>query len=203
LTPDRHRDFMEQRETHLASVLSEQVMGKGHKALVVYGGAHLNHGVKEMAIGRFEEEHPGVTFVIAPYVGASRLGEGCGLPAVLNGFSLDARMRSWPVPSVARTKGTWLADFRRSEFTRPLPRPTPGVDTVDAFLYLGPPGLLMRAAPSVHAFLDHEFITELQRRGAVMIGGNYRDDRIVAEKVRERELDGFVCLPTNLRAADR
>jgi hypothetical protein len=193
LTPERHREFMEQRETHLAAVLEDRVVRKGRKALVFYGGAHLNHGVKEMAIGRFEEKHPGITFVIAPYVGASRIGEGCGLPAVVGGLSLDDRMHAWPVPSIARTRGTWLADFRRSEFTRPFPVLTPGVDPIDAYLYLGPPGLLMREPPSVFAFLDDDFIAELARRGTTMIGGNFRDARVEPDKVRDRELDSFVC----------
>jgi hypothetical protein len=192
LTPERHRDFMESRETSLAAVLDQQVMAKGRKALVVYGGGHLNHGVKQMAMGRFEEKHPGVAFVIAPFVGLSRPGEGCGQPATVDGLSVEARMRSWPVPSIARTKGTWLSDFDRNRFTGPIARLTPGVDPVDAFLYLGPPGLLIREPPSVYAFLDQPFIAELQRRATAMIG-NFRDDRIEPDKVRAADLNSFVC----------
>jgi hypothetical protein len=191
LTPERHRDFMESRETSLASVLSTEVIAKRRKALVFYGGGHLNHGVNEMAMGRFEEKHPGTAFVIALYLGAFGIGRGCGLPAVVDGVSVDDKLRSWPVPSVARAKGTWLADLNRSEFS--IIRRTPGVDTVDAYLYLGPPDLLMREPPSVYPFLEKGFTTELQRRGTVMIGGGFSDPRTQPERVLERELDAFVC----------
>jgi hypothetical protein len=193
LTPETHRQFMDRRETHVVSVLETEVMAKGRKALILYGGGHLNHGVKQMAMGRFEEKHPGVTFVIALYAGA-RAGVRCGAPAVVDGRSIEARMTSWPVPSLARTKGTWLADFARTQFmSPPFPPLTPGVDPIDAFLYLGRPDLLLGEPPSVYAFLDKDFIGELQRRGTVMMGGNYRDDRLEADKVRERALDSFIC----------
>jgi hypothetical protein len=192
LTPERHRDFMEHRETSLASVLSTEVIARGRKALVLYGGGHLNHGVAEMAMGRFEEKHPGVAFVIALYTGASEVGRGCGLPATVNGLSIDAKLRAWPVPSLARTKGTWLADFDRSRFSRPIPKLAPGVDPIDAYLYLGPPDVLLREPPSVYPFLDPGFTTELQRRGTVMIG-TFRDPRTEPERVLERELDAFAC----------
>ena len=51
------------------------------KALMFYGGAHVRHGANEMAVYRLEQKHPGVTFVILPYVGASERNR-CALPAV-------------------------------------------------------------------------------------------------------------------------
>ena len=191
LTPERHRDFMESRETSLASVLSAEVIAKNRKALVFYGGGHLNHGVKEMAMGRFEAKHPGKAFVIALYLGGFAVGRGCGLPAVADGFSVDEKLRSWPVPSLAGSRGTWLADLNRSEFSV-VPR-TPGVDTIDAYLYLGPPGLMLREPPSVYPFIEQGFTAELQRRGTVMIGGGFSDPRTQPERVLDRELEAFVC----------
>jgi hypothetical protein len=108
-------------------------------------------------------------------------------------MSIDARMAAWPVPSVARTKDTWLADFARVQFARQIAASESTADPVDAYLYLGPPELLLAAPPSAFAFLDRDFVTELHRRAASMAGGNYRDDRIEPDKVRARETSALLC----------
>jgi hypothetical protein len=198
--PETHREFLERRDAHAASVVEKEVLARNRKPLMLYGAAHLFHGVKQMAVGRYEDKYPGVTFVIAPYVGAADISR-CGLPAFVDGTALDTRLASWPVPSLARTKGTWLADFAKAQFSRQMSifgieRPS---DPIDAYLYLGPPDLLLAAPPSAFAFLDKEFMSELHRRGTVMTSANYRDDRIEPDKVGARDTDVFVCGPTRSR----
>lgn len=198
VSPEKHNEFLSLRDVHAAGVIEREVLAKNRKALVLYGLGHLYLGVKQQAVGRYEERNPGVTFVIAPYVGGSE-GARCGLPAVASGVALDPTMASWPVPSLARTKGTWLADFARVELLRPALVALFGESSaapVDAYLYLGPPGLLLTAQPSASAFADADFIAELQRRGTVMAGGNFRDSRIEPDKVREREMSVFACEQT-------
>jgi hypothetical protein len=93
-----------------------------------------------------EKDHPNLTFVI------SDLGAfDTDLPA-LSGSPLAP----WPIPSLARAKGTWLGAL---DLVHVLPPPTridhdcnahhecakefqkPMEDLVDAFLYLGPQDL--------------------------------------------------------------
>ena len=191
-TPETHRQFLEQRDAHAASIVDAEVLSKNRKALMLYGLGHLFHGMTQMAVGRYEKKYPGVTFVIAPYLGVQD-GPRCGAPAFVAGISLDAKMASWPAPSLARAKDTWLADFVQSQFARTLAAFGASANPIDAYLYLGPPNLLLAAPPSTVAFLDTAFIAELHRRASVMTGGQFRDDRIEPDKVRERGADVFAC----------
>jgi len=56
--------FLDRRNTKLASLMEKEVFGKRRKALMLYGSGHLFHGIEENAVGLYENRHPGVTFVI-------------------------------------------------------------------------------------------------------------------------------------------
>jgi hypothetical protein len=89
---------------------------------------------------------------------------------------------TWPVPSVARAKGTWLGALDLGRF---LPPPTlideacnvhhdfptelqkPMEDLVDAFLYIGPQDLRLRDQMPADLALDIDYRLELQRRGSL------------------------------------
>jgi hypothetical protein len=90
---------------------------------------------------------------------------------------------NWPIPALARAKGTWLGAWYLSHF---LPPPTridqdcnvhrefpkvlqkPMEDLVDAFLYLGPQDLRLREKIPADIALDVNYRTELQRGGALL-----------------------------------
>jgi hypothetical protein len=135
----------------------------------------------------------GVAYVAIGVGFAALAGLRCGVPASIAGMPLDAVMATWPVPSLARTKGTLLAAFAASQFARTLAAFGGAAEPFDAYLYLGPPRLLLAAPVSTHAFLDTAFVTKLRRRASVMAGGNYHDDRIEMEKVRAAEGEVFAC----------
>jgi hypothetical protein len=191
-SPELHRAFLAQRDAHAATVVETEVLARNRKALVLYGLGHLFHGMKQMAVGRYEVIYPGVTFVIAPYLGALD-GTRCGAPASISGTSLDALVASWPAPTLARTRGTLLDAFTASQFARTFAAFGVSDEPIDACLYLGPPRLLLRAPPSTHAFLDSAFVRELRRRATVMAGGSFHDDRIEPDKVRAAGGDVFAC----------
>jgi hypothetical protein len=183
-TPAVHQAFLTRRDAHAATVLDSEVLAKDRKALVLYGLGHLFHGMKPMLVGRSEVKYPGETFVIAPYLGGLD-GAQCGAAGAINGTSLDTLMAPWPVPSLARTRGTVLSAFVANQFARQVTAFGASAEPVDAYLYLGPPRLLLAAPPSANAFLDAAFISELRRRASVMAGGGFHDDRIEPDKVRE------------------
>jgi hypothetical protein len=194
-TPAVHQAFLAQRDAHAAEVLDDEVLAKGHRALVLYGLGHLFHGMKPMLVGRSEMKYPGVTFVIAPYLGALD-GAQCGAAAAVNGTSLDTLMAPWPVPSLARTHGTLFSVFAANQFARQATAFGASAEPVNAYLYLGPPRLLLAAPPSAQAFLDAAFVTELARRATVMAGGAFYDDRIEANRVRGAS-ERFACRAAN------
>jgi hypothetical protein len=201
VTPEIYqRQVLEQRYEHIAAVVEKEVLAKNRKALMFYGGAHVRHGANGMAVERYERKYPGVTFVIFPYYGVAGFGQLCGSPADIVGAAHETKMASWPVPSLARTKGTWLSDFANPP--RPLgiraveAQQTTEVspsDPVDAYLYLGPPNLLLKELPSAYVFTDDMLRAELQRRQAA--AGLPYGATIDPDNVREGDNDVLKCKP--------
>lgn len=200
-----HDDYLAHREGHIASVLEDEVMAKHRTALMFYGGAHVAHGVRKpepgwgMAMEYFESKHPGVAFVVTPYVGATAGRLPCGAPAKTGNVDVDARMSSWPVPSLARVKDTWLSDLtaRRNSLPpgvagRPGLQSLAGVDPADAVLYLGPPRLLLAQLPSVITFADTAYLTMLRDRQELSTGDGYKV-RLNADSVAHRDQDVMRC----------
>jgi hypothetical protein len=91
-------------------------------------------------------------------------------------------LASWPIPSLARAKGTWLGALDLDHFLPPLtmidkdcnvhnhfPKnlQRPMADLVDAFLYLGPQDLRLTEQMPADIALDVDYRMELQRRESV------------------------------------
>jgi hypothetical protein len=188
------RQYLAHREDHMAGVVENEVLRKNRKALLFYGGAHVRHGAPETALYLVEQKYAGAAFVIFPWVGASERNR-CAFPAVVNGTPHETETTSWPVPSLLRTKGTWLADFAKSPAVPGalVLRPTPGVDPIDAYLYLGPPSLLLAEQPSVFTFVDRGFRAELLRRLGIIPGGGGYVFRVDPDSARERDSDVLRC----------
>jgi len=160
------------RDASIASVMEKEVLSKHRKALMLFGTFHLFHGVGASAVSIFEKDYPNLTFVI------SDLGFfDTDMPA-----PPGSPFATWPVPSLARAKGTWLGALDLGHF---LPPPTlideacnvhhdfptqlqkPMEDLVDAFLYIGPQDLRLRDQMPADIALDIDYRLELQRRGSL------------------------------------
>ncbi len=157
--------------------MEKEVLSKHRKALMLFGVFHLFHG-KESAVSAYEKRYPGVTFVIETHAGF-----GNGTPLARYNDQLEACPSSWPVPSLAAIKGTWLADLGMSYF---LPPPiSVGADCkvhneyseemekglasmVDGYLYLGPQATLLEEPLPASIALDAESMKEMQRRLAIL-----------------------------------
>jgi hypothetical protein len=161
------------REASIASVMEKEVLSKHRKALMLFGTFHLFHGQEKSAVSIYERDYPNLTFVI------SELGFfDTDLPTLsISPFAI------WPIPSLARAKGTWLGaldlghflpnpmsidedcNVHKVEFPKSLQKPME--DLVDALLYLGPQDLRLREQLPADIALDIDYRMELQRREAL------------------------------------
>jgi hypothetical protein len=88
------------RDTHFISVVEKEVLGKGRKALLISGAGHMRRCCIERptsVTARIEIAHPGVVFVVLPHQGFHERTE-----------ELEVGLISWPKPSLALVKDTWL-----------------------------------------------------------------------------------------------
>ncbi len=208
--------FLAVRDASIASVMEKEVLSQHRKALMLFGTAHLFH-VGSTAVGIYEKNYPGVTLVISDHEGF-----GNWTPLAKYNDDFEARMASWPVPSlVQQMKGTWLLDLL--DMTYSTGNVTFGVpdggklpagpakakgtfsevppeaehkfsEMVDAYLYLGPRDLLLNEPTPAEIFLDKEYMAELQRRAAIMGGGPFADEAN-PEKVSDRDSNPFFYDP--------
>jgi hypothetical protein len=163
------------RNDSIASVIEKEVLSKHRKALMLFGTMHLMHGTNS-AVSIYEKEYPNVTFVISDL-------------ALFDMNSPDrsrSPLASWPVPSIARIKGTWLGALDlgyffpppmmindqdcslHNEFPKNLQKPMEGL--VDAVLYLGPQDLRLKEKMPANIALDVGYRTESLQREALFPG---------------------------------
>jgi hypothetical protein len=99
-----------------------------------------------------------------------------------SGDELEARMASWPVPSlVQNVEGTWLGDANKSYFSK----------MVDAYLYLGPADLMLAEPRPAEIFLNADYMTELRRR-ATIIGDERVTDQTNPARFSDRDFSPFL-----------
>jgi hypothetical protein len=153
--------------------MEKEVLSKHRKALMLFGTFHLMHGAGGSSMSIYEKDYPNLTFVI------SDLGIfDTDLPTLSS-----SPFATWPIPSVARAKGTWLGTL---ELTHSLPPgtmidrdcnvhhefpkalQTPMEELVDAFLYLGPQDLRLKEKMPTDIALDVDYKKELQRGGSML-----------------------------------
>jgi hypothetical protein len=164
------------RDASIASVMEKEVLSKHRKALMLFGNFHLMHGAgvgAGNAVTIYEKDYPNRTFII------SDLGSfGTDLPKLSS-----SSFTSWPAPSLALAKGTWLGALGLGDFYPPtvwtdddcnvhteLPKneQKPMAELVDAFLYLGPQDLRLTEPMPADVAFDGDYMTEWIRRMALM-----------------------------------
>jgi outer membrane protein OmpA-like peptidoglycan-associated protein len=150
VTSPADEDMNDWRDAHFAWVVEQQVIKKGHKALLFIGGAHISRKVilPNSLIHLLDRRLPQQTLVVST-VDLTRVSQ-----------YVASRIRTWPVPSVAEVRDTWLgsADVRDIGFGLSRGRVQDDVDTV---LYL-----TANAFSNVPASIDPQsaFGIELRRR---------------------------------------
>ena len=168
--------FLLNRGAHFSSVVEREVLAKGRRALLLAGTFHLfksrpgEHGGG--VTGPIERRHPGSTLVVAPHTGFRE--RTC---------ELEERFATWPTPSIALTRGTWLGELPatllfggQGSFIARDGRavdPFEGVlvqELVDAYLYLGREESLTIAVPPIAIYRDERYFQELNRRHQLLFG---------------------------------
>jgi hypothetical protein len=197
------------RDATIASVMEKEVLSKHRKALMLFGTFHMMHGVGAVSI--FEQDYPNVTFVI------SELGI---FDTELSRLSTSP-FASWPIPSLARTKRTWLGALELAHFLSapfqidkecnvhnefPKEAQKPMENLVDSFLYLGPQDLRLSEQIPADIVLDNDYMRELQRRPGFpgILGVGMRSIEFNQQIVDGAE-DPLLRMPKHLEipAADR
>jgi hypothetical protein len=174
----------EERDPLIASLMTREVLAKNRRALMLYGLRHLLHGQYGSAVSLYEREYPGSTYVVAYHRRFERDND-----------RLEARLASWPTPSVLPMEGTWLGDLDPTYFPLDGDEPPPGArgyPGVDAYLYLGRRDVLLREGPSARTILDTDYLAELDRRADVT--GEPADSPMRPAAVLRREAEAGVLL---------
>ena len=176
------KPVMFDRDGHFVSLIEKEVLGKGRKALLFHGAAHLirRRPAPPPTIEKtpggvtidVEKRHPGAVFVVMPHQGFGERNE-----------ELEKRLASWPKPGLALVKNTWLGDLDPGVAYPPakmirLLTPDGGStsalslwegmkfqDMTDAYLYLGPKdSVIIDDTIPLEVQRDEEYQRELQRR---------------------------------------
>jgi hypothetical protein len=152
-TNDQVQAFLDQRDTHMASVMEREVLAKGRRALFFAGSGHVMHsptpGQNEgHAVPIIEEQTSERIYVIVA--------------------GSHPRLASYPRRTVIPCAGTWLESADAGEFTYSAPLcgfPLGGL--TDAVLYLGQMEDLTQTLWNPAIYLDPVYWAELQRRNAI------------------------------------
>lgn len=190
--------FLGERDRHFASVVEREVLAKGRKALLIIGGMHIlkeSHKSVERwdVTERIEDRYPGSTFVV--WVHAGLLGvvedkydnQDTG---TVSTQSIEKHLASWPIPSIATVKNTWLGELQLSLFLPmaldPHGQPTSSVlaDGIDAYLYVGPKDSLTVSRVSSSVLQDRAYLDELKRRMEKMTGQSFMPNRFSNTRVK-------------------
>ena len=164
-----------QRNAHAASVVEQQVLAKGRRALLCYGAAHLVHPGLSLRMP------PSLASIIEQRTGERMYTIGDLVPSAADPGGLAGQLSRYPRGAVIPAAGTWLGSvdagllFHVIAFgpNRAPVNPFRGVplgSLLDAGLYLGQPGDLTASRPNPAIYLDPAYWKELQRRNTLLGG---------------------------------
>jgi hypothetical protein len=122
-----------ERDTHAARVVEREVLGKGRRALIVYGGGHFFRFNAETLVSLIEKAN--ATKILTIWADID-----------MDLTALDAGVTAWPVPSFAKLRGTVLGALPFTSYLGGGINPIAAAqlhgrrmeDEFDALLYLGP-----------------------------------------------------------------
>jgi len=172
-TPEEANKFVD-RDASTASVMEKEVLLKHRKALMLFGTFHLVHGIDDSAVSAYEKDYPNRTFVLSDL----SVYDTNRPAASISPFA------SWPNPSIALTKGTWLGALLLSDIFPPGIMVTPDCKAqlalfplrlqkqaekplehyIDAFLYLGPQEFRLEEPMPANIVVDADYLIEVRRR---------------------------------------
>lgn len=172
-TPADYRKWLEQRDAYPATLIEREVIAKHRRALVSFGGGHLQ---RRQQLTNYQMEDPLAQTVIS-------LVEHSGTSTFIIRNGSDRQgIHDWPVPSLALLRGTALgaadepADARQRFTVRngtivPIPRADwiaiPLEQQTDALLYLGPSSAKTEAPLPQSICRDGDYVQKRLQRMAI------------------------------------
>ncbi len=164
-TNSDHMQYGAKRNQHPAALIEREIMAKGKKALVIYGGGHFTRQPGNPFPGdrpiraRVEEKYPGSFYVIWAHMAAE---PACQAEIAARTQGLQRGTLIAPI------KATWIEDIygRPGCYRSGRDRAT----MADALLYLGDPAGFRMSPVDPRAFLDAAYFRELARRNQIIIG---------------------------------
>jgi uncharacterized iron-regulated protein len=157
-TKSQWQALARKREIFFANVIEHEVLAKGKRALVIAGLAHVTHGgggVSDLV----EARHPNTMFVAAVHD---------GFPSE----TLERRLASWPVPSLAELRDTWIGRLplggRRAQ------------DSLDGLLYLGSPASLHLSVTLPSVYRNDRYWLALHVRYEIVQGRPFSETQLFA-----------------------
>jgi hypothetical protein len=180
-----------QRDTYAAAAVEQQVLAKGRRALLCYGGGHLFHTNDPTYLVSLIEHQTGVrTYTIVDLV-----------PLQGDPGGLATKLAAYPRGTVIPAARTWLGQVNAGYVTPglltnngTLTNPYCGIplgELQDAGLYLGQPAQLTASYPNPAIYLDPTYWAELQRRNALPGKGGGID----LNTYRQEKPPGYPPLP--------
>lgn len=159
-TSEQLRPFIVHRDEHAASVIEQQVLDKGRRALLCYGSGHLLHYRSGQYLVDIIEQNTGVrTYTIVDLV-----------PLQPDPSGLATKLANYPRGTVIPTAGTWLGQLDAAS-ALPISTVTwcgvPLGELLDAAMYLGQPADLTVSWANPAVYLDPTYWAELQRRDLI------------------------------------
>ena len=196
--------FLAQRDAHAASVVEQQVLAKGRRALVCYGAGHLVHSGPGLRVP------PGLASIIEQRTGERMYTIKDLVPPGADADGLAGQLSRYPRGAVIPASGTWLGSADAGLFFHVIAfgpdgarfNPFDGVplgSLQDAGLYLGQPGDLTASRPNPAIYLDPAYWQELQRRNA-LLGNPVNLDSYRREQPAPYQLPGLPPSPEGGRA---
>ena len=157
-TLDDLRRSIGDRDGYAVDLLCREVLAKGHRALVIYGGQHL---IRKNTVPGAEDEW--ARGIVARLEKDKITSVFSILPETRRDLkTLQADVALWPIPSLAMLRGTTLG----SAIWNPGPqqRLVRMEDQADAILYLGPPSSLTSSKLPLRLCSDHNYMEMRMRR---------------------------------------
>lgn len=165
--------FSAERDSYPASVVEQEVLGKGRRALMHYGGEHLLH------VNAFPSMTQTAVTLIEQKTGVRAYSIIDIVPMTGDPGGVGTQFSRYPRNTVIPAAGTWLGDVDAGDViaaisgspgTKPV-NPFCGIalgEILDAGTYLGLPDVLSASWPNPAIFLDPTYWAELQRRNTLL-----------------------------------
>lgn len=200
------RAIADTRDAHAADLIIENILGKGEKALIIYGSQHfeplndrertlfgkyaeLVKALPRNLQNRIQQDHPRTFFVAQVYVGfrnsecQARFEDGMKdwtfprLVAPVLGTPLEQQLRTCLPAREVNPGRTAPAEWPQELREYALTQVDDhNLFEGDAILFLAPAGQLTQAPFLPDIYLDDAYRTEIERRLRIMVGQSFPPD---------------------------